>query len=134
MDTSATELLSPYEQIGAADGIARVVGRFYDLMETDPAYAALRAMHAADLSPMRASLAGFLSGWAGGPRDWFDANPGKCMMSMHSGFTITRETAVQWVEAMERAFADCGLADHPVALLMNDRFRMMAGGMANSQL
>lgn len=134
MDTSAPELLSPYEQIGAADGIARVVGRFYDLMETDPAYAALRAMHAADLAPMRASLAGFLSGWAGGPRDWFDANPGKCMMSMHSGFTITRETAVQWVEAMERAFADCGLADHPVALLMNDRFRMMAGGMANSQL
>ena len=44
MDTSATELLSPYEQIGAADGIARVVGRFYDLMETDPAYAALRAL------------------------------------------------------------------------------------------
>ena len=136
MDTSApaAELLSPYEQLGARAAIDRVVGRFYDLMEQDPAYAELRAMHAADLAPMRASLAGFLSGWAGGPRDWFDANPGKCMMSMHSGFTITRETAVQWVEAMERAFADCGLADHPVARLMNERFRMMAGGMAGEAL
>ena len=111
-----------------------MVERFYDLMDADPAYADLRAMHAADLGPMRASLAGFLSGWAGGPRDWFDANPGKCMMSMHSGFTITRETALQWVQAMERAFADCGLADHPVALLMNERFRMMAGGMSGAQL
>ena len=130
----AAELLSPYEQIGAREGITRVVERFYDLMDTDPAYADLRAMHAADLGPMRASLAGFLSGWAGGPRDWFDANPGKCMMSMHSGFTITRETAQQWVQAMERAFADCGMADHPVALLMNERFRMMAGGMAGAPL
>jgi hemoglobin len=134
MDNSAPELLSPYEQIGAAEGITRVVDRFYDLMDADPAYADLRAMHAADLGPMRKSLAGFLSGWAGGPRDWFNANPGKCMMSMHGGFTITRETATQWVEAMERAFADCGMADHPVALLMNERFRMMAGGMANARL
>ncbi len=134
MDTSAPELPSPYEQIGGASGIARVVHRFYDLMDEDPGYAELRAMHAADLGPMRASLAGFLGGWAGGPRDWSDANPGTCMMSMHAGFTITPETARQWIQAMERAFADCGMAGHPVALLMNERFRMMAGGMAGARL
>lgn len=132
MDTSATTtpLPSPFEQLGGRPAIERVVGRFYDLMASDPAYAGLRALHAADLAPMKQALAGFLTGWAGGPRDWFDANPGKCMMSMHSGFTITPATAGQWVTAMERAFADCGLADHPVALLMNEQFRMMAGGMA----
>jgi hemoglobin len=133
MDTAATippPLLSPFEQLGGRLAIERVVGRFYDLMAGDPAYAELRAMHAADLAPMKLALAGFLTGWAGGPRDWFDANPGKCMMSMHSGFTITRDTAGQWVAAMERAFVDCGLANHPVALLMNERFRMMARGMA----
>ncbi|MXO70547.1 group II truncated hemoglobin [Alteraurantiacibacter buctensis] len=134
MDTSAPELLSPYDQIGGADGIRRIVDRFYDLMEQDPAYAELRAMHADELGPMRAALAGFLGGWAGGPRDWFDANPGKCMMSMHGGLAITPGTARQWVQAMERAFADCGMADHPVALLMNERFRMMAGGMAATDL
>lgn len=134
MDTPATDapLLTPYEQLGGRAAIDQVVGRFYDLMDSDAAYAELRAMHAVDLAPMKQALAGFLTGWAGGPRDWFDANPGKCMMSMHSGFTITRETAGQWVAAMERALVDCGLADHPVALLMAERFRMMAGGMAGA--
>ena len=121
---------TPYELIGGQPAIEAVVERFYDLMESDPAYAELRAIHASDLSPMRQSLAGFLAGWAGGPRHWFEANPGKCMMSMHSGFPVTSETARQWVEAMAHAFADCGLADHPVGKLMNERFEMMAGGMA----
>ena len=121
---------TPYDQIGGAAGIAAVVDRFYDLMDCDPAYADLRAIHATDLTPMRAALAGFLAGWAGGPRDWFDANPGKCMMSMHAGFAITPATARQWVEAMACAFALCGLADHPVGKLMNERFAMMAGNMA----
>lgn len=123
---------TPYEQIGGQSAIAAVVERFYDLMESDPAYAELRAIHANDLAPMRKSLAGFLAGWAGGPRNWFDDNPGKCMMSMHAGFLITAETARQWVEAMGRAFADCGLADHPVGKLMNERFAMMAGNMART--
>ncbi len=131
MDQSAP-LPTPFEQLGARPAIDRVVGRFYDLMDADPAYAELRAMHSADLSRMKEALAGFLTGWAGGPRDWFDANPGKCMMSMHAGLPITRESAAQWVDAMQRAFAECDLADHPVARLMNERFRMMAGAMAQS--
>lgn len=121
---------TPYEALGGGEAIARIVNRFYDLMESEPQYAALRAMHAEDLSHMRQSLAGWLSAWAGGPRDWFEANPGKCMMSMHSGLAITQDTAMQWVEAMERAMADCGLGRHPMAQLVNDRFRLMAKAMA----
>jgi hemoglobin len=132
--TDTAPLPTPYEQLGSRPAIDRVVGRFYDLMDTDPAYAELRAMHGADLSRMKDALAGFLTGWAGGPRDWFDANPGKCMMSMHAGLPITQRSARQWVHAMQRAFDECGLADHPVALLMNERFRMMAGGMAQADL
>jgi hemoglobin len=134
MDNSVTDapVLTPFEQLGGRAAIDRMVDRFYDLMDSDPAFAELRAMHAADLAPVRESLAGFLAGWAGGPRDWFDANPGKCMMSMHAGFTITSATAGQWVKAMERAMADCGQADHPVALLMAERFRLMASGMAGA--
>lgn len=132
MDSTAPDapVLTPFNQIGGAPAIARVVDRFYDLMEAEPRFAELRALHAGDLAPMRASLAGFLTGWAGGPRDWFDANPGKCMMSMHGGLPITQQTAHQWVEAMGQAFADCGLGDHPVAELMMERFGMMSQGMA----
>lgn len=131
MDEPATDAApTPFDLIGGHPVIDRVVDRFYDLMDSDPRFAALRAMHAPDLAPMRSSLAGFLSGWAGGPRDWFEANPGKCMMSAHSGLAITRETAAQWLAAMEQAFADCGLAEHQVAKLMQDRFGMMARGMS----
>jgi hemoglobin len=125
--------LTPFDRIGGRDVIARVVDRFYDLMDQDPRFARLRAMHAPDLAPMRRSLASFLTGWAGGPRDWFDENPGKCMMSAHGGLPITRETAAQWVEAMGEAFADCGLADHPVGRLMMERFELMSRGMTRAE-
>ncbi|MBU6268743.1 MAG: group II truncated hemoglobin [Sphingomonadales bacterium] len=106
-----------------------VVERFYDLMEQDPAYAELRAMHAPDLSHMRKSLVGFLAGWAGGPRDWFEENPGKCMMSAHKPFAITPKVAGQWADAMKRAVADAGIADAELAKAMGGVLSDMALGM-----
>lgn len=121
--------VSAYERLGGQDAIMRIVERFYDLMESDPAYAELRAMHAPDLAPMRRSLAGFLAGWSGGPRDWFDENPGKCMVSMHSAFPIAADTAGQWADAMQRAIADAALEDSEVADLLSERLDMMARAM-----
>ena len=72
---------TPYDLMGGRPVVSAMVERFYDLMDTDPAYAALRALHAPDLAPMRASLTGFLTAWLGGPRDWFDQHPGACVMS-----------------------------------------------------
>jgi hemoglobin len=97
---------TPFYRLGGHDTMRAICNRFYDLMDSDPAYADLRAMHAADLSPMRKSLAGFLAAWAGGPRDWFTENPGKCMMSAHKGYAITPDVAGQWADAMKRAIAD----------------------------
>lgn len=121
---------SPYDRVGGIAVLRRITDRFYDLMDHDPAYRALRAMHAADLTPMRLSLPAFLAGWAGGPRQWFDANPGKCMMSMHKPFAITRETANQWAEAMTRAIADVAPEDKEIADALADVLSRMALGMA----
>jgi hemoglobin len=132
MNASATAAQTPFDLLGGSAVITSIVERFYDLMDAEPEYAELRAMHAADLGPMRQSLAGFLAGWAGGPRDWFDQNPGKCMMSAHAGLGVRQETARQWVGCMTRAIADCDLADHAVAKLMLERFAMMSRGMAGS--
>ena len=46
---------TPFERIGGHAVLRRITDRFYDLSEQDPAYAVLRAMHAADLTPMRES-------------------------------------------------------------------------------
>jgi hemoglobin len=108
----------------------RITDRFYDLMEEEPAYAALRAMHAPDLGPMRASLPLFLAGWSGGPRDWWQVNPDKCMMSMHAPFAIGQATAQQWADAMRRAIADAAIADTTLADALADMLGRMALGMA----
>jgi hemoglobin len=110
--------------------LEQISDRFYDLMDSDPAYAELRAIHAPDLSPMRAALAQFLMGWSGGPRDWFDANPGRCMMSVHKPFTITQQLADQWADAMVRAIDGVlGESDPPLAKEMGRVLDQLARGM-----
>jgi hemoglobin len=101
---------TPFDLVGGGNVVRQIVERFYDLMEQDPAYAPLRALHAADLGPMRASLAGFLNAWLGGPRDWFLEKPGRCMMSAHRGVAMDVTVAQQWGDAMTRAIADSPVA------------------------
>lgn len=129
MNAEAKPPRTPYEALGGAPVITRIVNRFYDLMEADPQYAALRTMHAADLGPMRQSLAGWLSAWTGGPKDWFEQNPGKCVMSAHRGLGISRETGRQWVDAMQRAIAECSLDDSQLGDMMAERLGLMARNM-----
>ncbi|WP_232493814.1 group II truncated hemoglobin [Novosphingobium kaempferiae] len=120
---------TPFHRLGGAPIFEAIANRFYDLMDEDPAYARLRAMHAADLDPMRRSLPRFLAGWAGGPRDWFEANPGRCMMSLHKPFTIDHAVAGQWAEAMQRAIADVAPEPADMAKAMGDVLVDMARGM-----
>ena len=127
-----TDTRTPFERLGGRTVVQAITDRFYDLMEQDPAYARLRAMHASDLAPMRSSLAGFLTGWSGGPRDWWEKNPGKCMMSMHAPFVIDKEVAGQWAAAMKRAIADVGPADTEIAEEMAMVLERMALGMGRA--
>jgi hemoglobin len=119
---------SLFDRIGGTSGVAAVVNRFYDLMEQDPRYAALRQMHAPDLLPVRVSLTDFLSAWLGGPRTWFETRPGACIMSAHRSMDVTRCTAAQWVHAMSRALADSRV-EPALAQQMQQAFLRMAGGM-----
>ncbi len=130
VEAPAAPAATPFERVGGHAVLREITTRFYDLMEQDPDYAELRAMHAANLAEMREALPLFLAGWAGGPRDWFEANPGKCMMSMHAPFPIDRKTATQWAEAMRRAIADTAVADREIGDAMADVLTRMATGMA----
>lgn len=130
--TTETSASSPYDRIGGLAVLRQITDRFYDLMETEPTFAALRAMHASDLAAMRESLPLFLAGWSGGPRTWWEANPGKCMVSMHAPFGIDRETAGQWADAMRRAIADVAPDDTAIAGALADVLDRMARGMAKA--
>ena len=123
-----TAPVTPFELVGGRPAVARLVNAFYDIVEQDPAFAELRDMHAPDLSPMRDSLTGFLTAWMGGPRDWFEQNPGKCMMSLHKDLPIARLTSDQWVTAMRQAIERAGI-EGQIGQAMGDAFSQMASGM-----
>ncbi len=120
---------TPFHMIGGHETMLAICNRFYDLMDQDPAYTELRAMHSPDLTRMRTALAQFLAGWAGGPRDWFEANPGRCMMSVHKPYAISREVAGQWADAMKRAIADVAPANAALGEQMGDILCNLARGM-----
>lgn len=123
---------TPFDMVGGAPSVRTIVDRFYDLMDEQPAYAELRALHATDLAPMRTSLTGFLTAWLGGPRDWFADNPGKCVMSVHGRIGVTAATARQWADAMRQAIADSGIAAD-IATRMADALDGMAQAMIRTQ-
>lgn len=131
-EPDAAQSNAPFYRLGGHETFQAVVNRFYDLMESDPAYAELRAMHAPDLTKMRSALALFLAGWAGGPRDWFEQNPGRCMMSVHKPYTISKKVGQQWSEAMKRAIADVAPEPADMAKAMGEVLGELATGMANA--
>jgi len=121
----ATEVeRNPYELLGGEEAVRRLVNRFYDLMETSPEAGALRAMHAADLSPMREKLCDFLSGWLGGPRRYFARPDRKCMTSAHRPFAIGTAERDQWLACMNRALIDIGADEQTRGLLVQPLFRV----------
>ena len=52
-----------YQSFGGATGIRTLTDRFYDLMELEPQYQALRQMHGEDMTLIREKLYEFFSGW-----------------------------------------------------------------------
>lgn len=101
---------TPYERIGGDVVVRSIANRFYDLMDSDPAVAPLRAMHAADLGPMRERLGDFMVSWMGGPPVYFKRKDAKCMSMVHAPFSIDEAVRGQWLSCMHRALDDCGVA------------------------
>jgi hypothetical protein len=61
---------TPFEWIGGEARVKALVERFYDLMDLEPNYSALRATHAGPLDNARQKTFWFLCGWMGGPQHY----------------------------------------------------------------
>ncbi len=101
---------SPFLEMGGEEAIRRVAARFYEIMAEDPAAARIRGMHAEDLGPIVDKLSGFMMGWLGGPRDYFDQPEAPCIMSVHRAFDINEADRDQWMTCMKRALDEEDLA------------------------
>lgn len=100
---------TPYLLIGGEPAVAALSARFYELMDSVPQFAELRAMHPADLQPSRDKLFMFLSGWLGGP-DLYVQNVGHPMLrKRHMPFAIGEGARDQWVACMALAMESVGV-------------------------
>ncbi len=99
-----------YERIGGSEVIRQLVDRFYDLMDTDPDYYAIRKLHPQDLTGSRDKLAWFLSGWSGGPPEYTDRFGHPFLRRRHMPFAIGLAERDQWLGCMAQAMDDCGIA------------------------
>lgn len=115
---------TPYDMIGGEKSVRRIVDRFYDVMDSAPEAARIRAMHGADLSPMRERLFEFLSGWLGGPPLYFQRSDHNCIMSAHRPFPIGAGERDEWMMCMRKALEDCGVPAQLRELLDRPFLRM----------
>lgn len=110
MSDTASAAAGPFEQVGGEAGVRALVDRFYDLMDLEPAYAELRALHPSLLAGSRDKLYWFLCGWLGGPQHYTDRFGHPMLRARHLPFAIGIRERDQWLACMQQAMAELGVA------------------------
>jgi len=121
---------SHYDLLGGEQGIRDLVDRFYDLMDTAPEAAGIRALHPDDLTSSREKLRLFLTGWTGGPPVYVERHGHPMLRARHLPFPIGEAERDAWLWCMDRALDD---TEMPVDLreFLRARFRGVADHMRN---
>ena len=97
---------TPFERAGGEPGVRALVDRFYDLMDLDPAYAALRAAHPTTLEGSRDKLFWFLCGWLGGPSHYIERFGHPMLRARHLPFRIGIRERDEWLACMRQAMTE----------------------------
>jgi hemoglobin len=102
---------SAFEWLGGEERVKALVERFYDLMDLEPAYAALRAVHGKDLSNARQKLFWYLCGWLGGPQHYIERFGHPRLRARHMPFVIGIRERDQWLACMDQAMGEIGVEE-----------------------
>jgi len=121
---------SAFEWMGGEAGVHALVERFYDLMDLEPAYAALRAAHGSDLASARQKLYWFLCGWLGGPQHYIERYGHPRLRARHMPFAIGTRERDQWLACMDQAMGDVGV-DADLRARLRESFFQTADWMRN---
>lgn len=126
--TSATELAdqqqaSLYDMIGGADKLRELVDRFYDLMDLEPQFSVIRALHPTTLDGSRDKFYWFLSGWSGGPDLYIEQFGHPRLRARHLPYAIASPERDQWLRCMALAMQDVGMAERLQEHLLTSFFQ-----------
>ena len=102
---------TPFAWMGGEEKIKALVERFYDLMDLEPGYAALRAAHGPELAHARERLNWFLCGWMGGPQHYTERFGHPRLRMRHMPFAIGITERDQWLACMNQAMQETGVDD-----------------------
>ncbi len=126
-DAAAT----PFARLGGEPGVRALVDRFYDLMDLEPAYARLRALHPQDLSGSRDKLHWFLCGWLGGPDLYQQRFGHPRLRARHLPYAIGIAERDQWMACMMLAMQEQAV-DPALAERLTQAFFGTADWMRNT--
>ena len=121
---------TPYDRLGGEPGVRALVDRFYDLMDLEPAYAGIRALHPSDMAGSRDKLHWFLCGWLGGPNLYIERFGHPRLRARHLPYAIGLAERDQWMACMMQAMQDEGV-DNTLAQRLTEAFFGTADWMRN---
>lgn len=121
---------TPFAWIGGEPQVKALVERFYDLMDLEPRYQVLRAVHGPDLDNARQRLFWFLCGWLGGPQHYTEQFGHPRLRARHMPFKIGILERDQWLACMDEAMGDAGV-DETLRARLRDSFFQTADWMRN---
>ena len=121
---------APFARLGGEAGVRALVDRFYDLMDLEPHYAGLRAIHPADLAGSRDKLHWFLCGWLGGPNLYIERFGHPMLRARHMPYRIGIAERDQWMACMMQAMQEQEV-DEALAQRLAESFFGTADWMRN---
>jgi hemoglobin len=121
---------TPFDRLGGEPGVRALVDRFYDLMELEPAFAGIRALHPSELEGSRDKLHWFLCGWLGGPNLYIERFGHPRLRARHLPYAIGIAERDQWMACMMQAMQDQGV-DDTLAQRLTEAFFGTADWMRN---
>jgi hemoglobin len=121
-----------YEQIGGEQVVRQLIDRFYDLMDTLPEAAGIRALHPASLDESRNKLFWFLSGWMGGPQLYVERFGHPRLRARHLPFPIGESERDQWLLCMGKALDEV-VGDPLMRQQIKRSFAQLADFMRNRE-
>lgn len=126
-----TTTATVYDALGGADGIHRLVDRFYDLMDELPEAWDARRIHPESLAGARESLFEFLSGWFGGPNLYIEKKGHPRLRMRHLPYEIGLAERDAWMLCM-RTVLNEQVADEHLRGGLLKAFGDMADHMINT--
>lgn len=122
------------ERIGGEPKVHELVEHFYDLIESLPQGRAIMEMHLQGhgLDHVRPAQFEFLCGFFGGRRYYVERNGHMNLREIHAHVAIRSQDAEDWLSVMDRAMADCKVAE-PMKGQIMATFRRAALMLVNTE-